>query len=92
MTYNHYYTTTIQKIRQEKYGGALIRLSGEAEVSVERKNYLPGPGYTTQKYIDPQKLREQVDGYIEQNMDKFSAEEALDCHLAYYKVRATLEP
>ena len=91
MTYNHYYTTTIQKIRQEKYGNALIKLADGAEVSVERKNYLPGPGYTTQKYIDPKLLREQVDSHIEQNMDKFSAEEALDCHIAYYKVRETLE-
>ncbi|KAJ9655214.1 hypothetical protein H2201_008851 [Coniosporium apollinis] len=85
ITYNHYYTTTVQKIRQKKYSGDLMRLTGSARIKVHEKNFLPGPGYSTTGYIDPQKLEVNMKDQIEQDMDKFSAEEALDCQTAYYK-------
>ncbi|KAF2499712.1 Dynamin family protein [Lophium mytilinum] len=85
MTYNHYYTTTIQKMRQDKYSRALMRMTDDAKVTVDKKTWAAGSGYTSQTYIDPQILRNKIDGSIEQDMDKFSAEEALDSQIAYYK-------
>ena len=40
---------------------------------------------TTETYIDPKKLEMDMEDNIEQDMDKFSAEDALDSQLAYYK-------
>jgi hypothetical protein len=40
---------------------------------------------TAETYIDPKKLEMDMEGSIEQDMDKFSAEDALDSQLAYYK-------
>ncbi|KAF2810357.1 Dynamin family protein [Mytilinidion resinicola] len=85
MTYNHYYTTTIQKMRQEKYSRKLMQMTNDAKVSVDRKTWEAGPGYSRVTYIDPNILRNNIDRSIELDMDKFSAEEALDSQIAYYK-------
>ncbi|KAI9824015.1 MAG: hypothetical protein M1826_007548 [Phylliscum demangeonii] len=85
ITYNHYYTTTLQNNRRKKYGQSLMRISKTATVSVNEKTFMAGSGYTTKEYVDPQKLAQAVGKQIEQDMDRFSAAEALDSQIAYYK-------
>ncbi|KAG8628621.1 hypothetical protein KVT40_002486 [Elsinoe batatas] len=80
ITYNHYYTTTIQKLRAKKQEKNMKELlnnnstgitdeSGQYRQITDTAGVLQGMRHVT----------------IEQDMDKFSAEDALICHLAYYK-------
>jgi hypothetical protein len=80
MTYNHYFTTTIQKQRKSKYAQILTNVAKAAQVSVSNEET-----ETVETYIDPEKLEMDLEGGIEQDMDRFSAEDALDSQLAYYK-------
>lgn len=78
-TYNHYFTTTIQKLRQEKHR-TLAKTVGEVSqvpVCVQSVGY--------QNKIDPVKLEDAMSNAIEQDMDVFSSQEALDTQRAYYK-------
>ncbi|OCK78139.1 hypothetical protein K432DRAFT_302637 [Lepidopterella palustris CBS 459.81] len=80
MTYNHYYTTTIQKQRQKKYSGSLS--------AVIEKNREPILCNNESEYIDfirAAGLQKELESCIVQDMDKFSAEEALESQIAYYK-------
>ena len=86
MTYNHYFTTTLQKLRQERYGRDVARVLDSARVGVDVKNYNPGAGYSRKEFIDPAHLELSLKSNIEQDMDKLSAAELLDCLAAYYKV------
>ncbi|KAJ9657381.1 hypothetical protein H2201_008212 [Coniosporium apollinis] len=76
----------MRKILQKKYSGDLMRLTGSVQVRLHDKNFLPRPGYSITEYIDPQKLEVNMKDQIEQDMDEFSAEEALDCQTAYYEL------
>ncbi|KAF2227464.1 P-loop containing nucleoside triphosphate hydrolase protein [Elsinoe ampelina] len=80
ITYNHYYTTTIQKMRakmQERKVDALLREKGR-----QGTDFQGGPitSFPTQALV---KMMSEVT--TENDMDKFSAEDALICHMAYYK-------
>lgn len=86
ITYNHYYTTTIQKLRYKRYGVDFMNLSKKAMVSVNEKTWTAGAGYVSKQYIDPKALQNVIDNSIQQDMDAFSAEEALESEMAYYKV------
>ncbi|PNS15047.1 Interferon-induced GTP-binding protein Mx2 [Sphaceloma murrayae] len=75
ITYNHYYTTTIQKMRvkkQERQTKQLMDKLSDTQggVNLSDTNEL---------------LNALNNAPIQQDMDKFSAEDALICHLAYYK-------
>ncbi|OCL01429.1 hypothetical protein AOQ84DRAFT_306727 [Glonium stellatum] len=79
MTYNHYYTTTVQKQRQKKYAGILSTITDTLGIT---------KGCSTEpigKLVEPHALKEQMESQIVLDMDKFSAEEALDSQAAYYK-------
>jgi hypothetical protein len=80
-TYNHYFTTTIQKMRQRKYQ----KITNDAtEKSKENFNeYSTGILRTS---VNPTRLEENMNAAIEQDMDVFSSQEALDTQRAYYKV------
>jgi hypothetical protein len=80
MTYNHYFTTTIQEQRKTKYVHMLSSVAKAAQVSCTKEGT-----DTVDTYIDPKKLDDDIEGGIEQDMDRFSAEDALDSQLAYYK-------
>ena len=87
ITYNHYYTTTIQRKRQKKLQKAVGKCTKDATVSV----FAPSAEYNGQpfgnkEFIDPHKLHGTIDRHIVQDMDRFSAQEALDSQQAYYKV------
>lgn len=79
MTYNHYFTTKIQEQRKDKFAQILSKAAGAAHVS-----WVKEETGQTEHYIDPHKLDLDMHAGIEQNMDKFSAEDALDTQIAYY--------
>ncbi|KAL1645007.1 hypothetical protein SLS58_004078 [Diplodia intermedia] len=81
MTYNHYYTDMIQKIRHQKF---MARAKGITD-SKSYHIYGPAPG-TSVKVITPEIWLNALNKQgIEQDMDKFTAEEALDSLMALYK-------
>jgi hypothetical protein len=91
ITYNHYFTDTLQKMQRDKYAAWVdeaMKTSGfEAEFNLgefdDKSNSL----------IDRSKLQKAMDESLEQNMDRWSAEQALDAQTAYYKVTSlTLSP
>ncbi|KAF2748951.1 GTP-binding protein [Sporormia fimetaria CBS 119925] len=79
MTYNHYFTTKIQDSRKSKYAQILASAAKAAQVSWTKEET-----GVVETYIDPGKLEKDLQGGIEQDMDKFSAEDALDSEIAYY--------
>ncbi|KAK7188804.1 hypothetical protein DPSP01_014147 [Paraphaeosphaeria sporulosa] len=78
MTYNHYFTTTLQKQRQRKHQ----KVVDKAKKVSEKQYYYSGSDHT---HYDPVKMEKAMAQSIEQNMDKYSSEEALDNQRAYYK-------
>ncbi|KAK4952894.1 hypothetical protein LTR66_013701 [Elasticomyces elasticus] len=83
ITYNHYYTTTIQKLRNKKNAETMEKLTKKLGRAVYTKTNNVVHAVT---YVDPAALiRNVADGALELDMDKFSAQEALDCGTSYYK-------
>ena len=86
ITYNHYYTTTIQKMRSK---GQLAKM----EV-IMKKNEKTTYDYqrNSSTSIDPRGLAAGLANMsVEEDMDKFSASDALMCALAYYKVSSPIQ-
>lgn len=79
MTYNHYFTTTVQKQRQRKYQKVTKYAKDASKIEVYYDK-------TYHSHYDPVKMEKALTDSIEQDMDKFSSEEALDNQRAYYKV------
>ncbi|CAG5158133.1 uncharacterized protein ALTATR162_LOCUS4999 [Alternaria atra] len=78
-TYNHYFTTTVQKMRQRKHQKITKKASEVSEVrTYDRNNDL-------HIHVDPGKLTEAMNKAIELDMDVFSSSEALDTERAFYK-------
>jgi hypothetical protein len=90
ITYNHYFTDALQKTQQERYTRRLSKLSQEATVSVSQKTFTGGSGYEQREYIKPEAFKQALDRTTEKDMDRFSAEQALDAYDAYYKVERRL--
>jgi hypothetical protein len=80
MTYNHYFTTKIQDQRKNKFAQIFSSVAKAASVSWAKD----GDENKIETYISPAKLEQDMHAGIEQNMDKFSAEDALDTQIAYY--------
>ncbi|RYN59495.1 hypothetical protein AA0117_g13105 [Alternaria alternata] len=78
-TYNHYFTTTIQKMRQRKTQKIAKKASEASEVRTLDRHSIP------HMHVDPGKLTEAMDKAIELDMDVFSSQEALDTERAFYK-------
>jgi hypothetical protein len=78
-TYNHYFTTTIQKMRQRKHQSTAEAASMASETSIQDRS----GNYRT--HIDRDTLLAQMEKKIEPDMDVFSSQEALDTQRAYYK-------
>ncbi|KAJ6284185.1 P-loop containing nucleoside triphosphate hydrolase protein [Bipolaris maydis] len=79
-TYNHYFTTTIQKMRQRKHQEIIEKASKASETSIYHRN-----DENVYTYLNPSKLTEAMEKAIELNMDVFSSQEALDTKRAFYK-------
>ena len=82
ITYNHYFTETIQAIRHQR----------QEELILNRLNRRFGHGIEGSVQVVPQGLRisdlvSTVTARPEANMDKFACSEILLCMEAYYKVQ-----
>lgn len=75
ITYDPSYTAIVQKMRRDKQKAKSESLARQAEMNVHNANF--------DHQNEPAQVR---DGMIEPDMDKTSAEDALDCSQAYYKV------
>lgn len=81
ITYNHYFTETLQKIRAERHEGEISKI-------VQRffgVSNLDEP-YLTDSSINLNHLVRSLMRKTEPDMVDFASTEALDCMLAYYKV------
>lgn len=79
ITYNHYYTTTVQKIRAQRYAKKISQFAKQCD-----PDYNDSDG---EVQIDLAALvAAAAAGSIEDDMDRFSAEDALTSQMAYYKV------
>ena len=75
-----YFTTTIQKQRQRKYQ----KVAKDAGVrALESRTLSNG---AIQNVIVPSRMEAALANAIEQDMDTFSSQDALDYERAYYKV------
>ncbi|KAL2140436.1 hypothetical protein VTI28DRAFT_3819 [Corynascus sepedonium] len=82
ITYNHYFTETLQKVRgsrQHKKSPAEILRTFFNVSHLEPRQHLSG-------YYNLSALAESLEECRELNMRRFAANEALDCLNAYYKV------
>ena len=86
MTYNHYFTDTIQNNRKERYIRMMTDAASRATVSIPEKTTPQGGGFEMRKYVSPSMLSSEANRIIERDMERYSAEQALDAHEAYYKV------
>jgi hypothetical protein len=84
ITYNHYFTTTLQKIRQEKYTSRVKEIASNNKFT-QFCNKDGRVQTATEPVVYVSKLEATLNEAFELDMDKYSAEEALDVQLAYYK-------
>ncbi|KAF3919407.1 Dynamin [Orbilia brochopaga] len=83
ITYNHYYTNTIQRMRKARYQGEINKLLETATVNVPM---LKPDSYEMKPFVCLNRFRKGLnDTRIQEDMEKFSAEDALDCENAYYR-------
>lgn len=79
ITLNHYYTTTIQKLRRKKHNKRFRSTINDNQMRIHNEN-------DEERFVvDTEVLEQQLDKNIELDMDRFSAEEALDSTQAFYK-------
>ncbi|KAL2216756.1 dynamin GTPase [Thermoascus aurantiacus ATCC 26904] len=78
ITYNHYYTETLQKIRQE-------RQEKELEMKIHDFLRTTDPVCTLNSHTIPA-LAKSLSTHSEKDMDSFACSELLDSMQAYYKV------
>lgn len=81
ITYNHYFTENLQKIRAERREGELGKII-QRFFGVNDLN----ESYLTDRSIDLSQLLQALLRQSEPDMVNFASAEALDCMLAYYKV------
>lgn len=78
-TYNHYFTTTLQKMRQRK-----LQKMTQTASEKSKQQVIVDRIYVSK--LDPSEMLKAMDATIELDMDTFSSQEALDTERAYYKV------
>jgi hypothetical protein len=83
-TYNHYFTTTIQKTRKRKYQQITKDATKKSQETFTKFDN------TKQTSVNSAKLEENMTSAIELDMDNFCSQEALDTQRAYYKVTISL--
>ena len=81
-TYNHYFTMTLQKMQRDKYGKQLTEATNAAKVTAYTQTNMKVLSNT---YLNPDVFRSTMDKSVELDMDKYSAEQALDVQAAFYK-------
>lgn len=84
ITYNHYLTETLQKIRGERrMAQARKTLASRLGVGEDEMN---STNHHVNAYVNLRELSEAVTTLDEPDMDRSAASDALDCMEAYYKV------
>ena len=82
ITYDPRYVETVQKRRNEIYAAPMQQLTQDAKIDVANaynKN-------AVETYLDPAVLNRTINEHRDIDIEKMSAEEALDDSLAYYEV------
>ena len=87
ITYNHYFTDNIQKIQQDRYINHFMSKAQQSTIHVMAKTFTAGPGFEEKKIIEPAVLESGFRQIVQHDMVKYAAEQALDAHDAFYKVR-----
>ena len=86
ITYNHYFTETIQNMREKRLEAEVARrlsqLFGNRDLTTIEE--LPSKKIKTSSLISALTSRNEAD------MDRYASSEVLDCMQAYYKVRLRL--
>ncbi len=80
ITYNHYFTETLQKVRHERSKSEYTKILTE---------FFNTPSIDVPVYNESTNLRQLLDTLMqrtERDMNRFACSEALDCMEAYYKV------
>lgn len=87
ITYNHYFTDTIQEARQEHFRkDQAMHLKEFFGLAPENADGWVNTKFSMSKLLEALPKRDQ------ENMDEFACSEATDCMLAYYKVRVETCP
>lgn len=84
ITYNHYFTETLQKVRDQRRMDE-VRRTLARWLGVDEDQFGTTTYYLSGDY-DFRMLMENLSSRSEPDMDRFAASEALDCMEAYYKV------
>ncbi len=88
ITYNHYFTETIQKARQEHAKKDQARqLNAFFKIKPDT-----GPSYVQHGGFHTGQLLEALNQRTEADMDRYACSEAVDCMEAYYKVGTRRQP
>lgn len=88
ITYNHYFTETVQKTRQEH----LQKHVNEKLREFFGSNYPCPPSQKTSLHFRMDDLIQTLGTQTEANMERFACSEAIDYMQAYYKVRRRVAP
>ncbi|MCJ1404013.1 hypothetical protein MMC11_007237 [Xylographa trunciseda] len=86
INYNHYYTDTIKKQRQDRQKDALAKSIKEATTQNPATFSQMTKVATSTMTIDPDQVIKRYTQHIDPDMERHSCEEALDCMMAIYKV------
>ncbi|MCJ1391418.1 hypothetical protein MMC18_004282 [Xylographa bjoerkii] len=86
INYNHYYTDTIKKQRQDRQKEALAKSIADATTEGPVTYNALSKTHTSTTTIDTEQVIKQYSQHIDPDMERHSCEEALDCMLAIYKV------
>ncbi|KAK3722656.1 hypothetical protein LTR37_002226 [Vermiconidia calcicola] len=81
ITYDPSYTSIVQKARMEKHTSKFNSLVKEAETEVHTGGKIP----SSTLYPKSEIIKSGIVDIVEKDMDKTSAEDALDSQFAYYK-------
>ena len=89
ITYNHYFTETVQNVKRDRSRVELTRIIQEVfqVQNVFQISSLDTPTYHRHDTKDYRPLLEALMEYNNPDMNQYACSEALDCMQAYYKVR-----
>jgi hypothetical protein len=90
MTFNEYYTTSIQKSR---FGKAVREVTESIDLAKKNGTKALFSGYHQEATeIDEKTIQQAVEQRVNRDMDSHSCSEALDCLLSFYEVCASWPP
>ncbi|KMU74570.1 interferon-induced GTP-binding protein Mx [Coccidioides immitis RMSCC 3703] len=76
---------TLQKAQYELFSAGIKEISQKATVEIDEKTWSGGRGYEKRSYVEPGLFRGMLNQLLERDMDRFSAEQAVNANDAYYK-------